>query len=103
MRTRLMLVLLLFVALWTVRALDAQTDRPITSNPIPAPVTKRGLMVEVRDVLRLPDTRGLRALDEDVTPAGWARINFVRDLPDGRRFVNDSRGLLYVIDRNNKP
>ena len=27
----------------------------------------------------------------------------MRDLPDGRRFVNDSRGLLYVIDSNNQP
>jgi len=38
-----------------------------------------------------------------VVPAGWARINYVRELPDGRRFVNDSRGLLYVLDRNNRP
>ena len=53
--------------------------------------------------MRLPDTRGLRPLDQDVSPAGWARINFVRDLPDGRRFVNDSRGLLYLLDRNNQP
>ena len=38
----------------------------------------------------------------NITPAGWARINFVRELPDGRRFVNDSRGLLYLIDRNGR-
>ena len=29
--------------------------------------------------------------------AGWARISFVRDAPDGRRFVNDSRGFLYLL------
>ena len=73
------------------------------SNPILAPVEKRGLVVEIRDVVRLPDTRGLRPAAEDVTPVGWARVSFVRDLPDGRRFANDSRGLLYLLDRNNQP
>ena len=91
------------LALWAVNALNAQGGNPIISKPMPAPVTKRGLMVAVRDVVRLPDTRGMRPLDQDVTPAGWARINFVRDLPDGRRFVNDSRGILYVLDGNNRP
>jgi len=38
-----------------------------------------------------------------VAPSGWARISFVRDLPDGRRFANDSRGLLYLLDANNQP
>ena len=53
--------------------------------------------------MRLPDTRGLRPADQDVTPAGWARVSFVRDLPDGRRFANDSRGFLYLIDASNQP
>ncbi len=57
----------------------------ITNNPIPAPIEKRGLAVEIRDVLRLPDTRGIRPADQDVSPAGWARIQYIRDLPDGRR------------------
>ena len=73
------------------------------ANPIQAPIQKRGLMVEITDVVRLPDTRGLRPADQDVSPAGWARVSFVRDLPDGRRFVNDSRGFLYLLDRNNQP
>jgi len=30
-------------------------------------------------------------------------VSYVRDLPDGRRFANDSRGLLYLIDANNEP
>ncbi len=72
-------------------------------GPLPAPVEKRGLTVEVRDLTRLPDTRGMRPLDQDVSPAGWARVSFVRDAPDGRRFANDSRGVLYLIDRNNQP
>src|SRR3954464_6354695 len=70
----------------------------ITSNPIPASIEKRGLAVEIVEVMRLPDTRGIRPADQDVAPSGWARVSYVRDLPDGRRFANDSRGLLYLID-----
>src|SRR5688572_17621008 len=74
------------------------------TDPLPAPVEKRGLMVEIRDVVRLPDTRGLRPLDQDVNPAGWARVSFVRDAPDGRRFANDSRGRLYLLaPKTNQP
>jgi glucose/arabinose dehydrogenase len=85
-----------------VSVLDAQVGTPTASPAMPAPVTKRGLAVAIRDVMRLPDTRAVRPGDQDVSPAGWARINFVRDLPDGRRFVNDSRGFLYLIDRDNR-
>ncbi|HUQ52909.1 MAG TPA: hypothetical protein VM692_11855, partial [Gammaproteobacteria bacterium] len=70
----------------------------ITENPIKEPIVKRGLAVEVRDVVRLPETRNLRPVDQDVTPTGWARVSFVRDLPDGRRFANDSRGFLYLVE-----
>src|SRR3981189_3550464 len=97
MRTRLPLVTPLFLALCAAVAIHAQI-----SDPLPS-VVKRGLGVESRDVVRLPDTRGLRPADQDVVPAGWARVSFVRDLPDGRRFANDSRGLLYLIDRDNHP
>jgi len=75
----------------------------ITSNPIPAPIAKRGISVEIKDLLRLPDTRGMRPVDQDVSPSGWARVSYVRDLPDGRRFVNDSRGIIYYIGANNQP
>ena len=75
----------------------------ITSNPLDAPIQNRGLSVEIRELVRLPETRGLRRSEDDVNPAGWARVSFVRDLPDGRRFVNDSRGFLYLLDRDNKP
>ena len=75
----------------------------ISSNPIPEPIQKRGLAVQIRDLVRLPDTRGLRPVEQDVSPSGWARISFVKDLPDGRRFVNDSRGLFYQLDANNQP
>src|SRR5919108_5724514 len=80
----------------------AQMATPITANPIPEPVTKRGLIVELRDLTRLPETRNMRPAEEDVNPSGWARVSYVRDLPDGRRFVNDSRGFLYLLDRNNQ-
>jgi Glucose / Sorbosone dehydrogenase len=91
-------VLFLFLALYAAGAVHAQI-----TNPIPAPIIKRGLSVEIRDVARLPNTRALRPANEDVVPAGWARVSYVRDLPDGRRFANDSRGLLYLLDRNNQP
>jgi glucose/arabinose dehydrogenase len=79
----------------------AQIQDSITTNPLPAPIEKRGLAVEIRDVVQLPDTRELRPADTN--PAGRARINYVRDLPDGRRFVNDSRGLLYLVGKDNQP
>jgi hypothetical protein len=73
------------------------------TNPLPSTVEKRGIAVEIRDVARLPDTRALRPAAQDVAPAAWARVSYVRDLPDGRRFANDSRGFLYLLDRNNQP
>ena len=91
------IVIVLLLVLGTVGAMFAQI-----ADPLP-PVEKRGLTVQIRDVVRLPDTRGLRPADQDVVPAGWARPSYVRDLPDGRRFVNDSRGLLYLLDGNNQP
>ncbi len=96
-RVRLVLAALLSIA--SASGLEAQ----ITRNPIPAPVVKRGISVEVSDLARLPDTRGIRPADQDVAPAGWARVSYVRDLPDGRRFANDSRGFLYRIDAKNQP
>lgn len=99
MRTRMWLGIVMFLAVRTVGAADV----PITSNPIPEPIVKRGIAVEVKDLVRLPDTRGLRPADQDVAPAAWARVSYVRDSPDGRRFANDSRGFLYLIDSNNQP
>src|SRR5262252_1291900 len=89
------------ITLLAVRAACA-AEVPITSNPIPEPIVKRGIAVEIKDLVRLPDTRGLRPADQDVAPAGWARVSYVRDSPDGRRFANDSRGFLYLIDGNNQ-
>ena len=94
MRRPFTLVVILSLAVGAAGVIHAQ----ITANPIPAPVEKRGIAVELRDVVRLPETRGMRPADQDVNPAGWARVSFVKDLPDGRRFVNDSRGFLYRLD-----
>ena len=93
------IVTMLLLAFWTAAAIRAQ----ITGNPIPAPIVKRGLAAEIRDLVRLPDTRGIRPADQDVSPPGWARVSYVRDLPDGRRFANDSRGFLYLIGSDNEP
>jgi Glucose / Sorbosone dehydrogenase len=92
--------LLSFVA--ALIALTVAVSAQITSNPIAASIAKRGLAVEIQELVRLPDTRGMHPADQDVSPSGWARISYVRDLPDGRRFVNDSRGLLYLIGPNNQ-
>ncbi len=45
----------------------------ITENPLPEPIQKRGIVVQIRDVERLPETRNLRPVDQDVTPTGCAR------------------------------
>ena len=95
-RTPLIIVIAIIAAAVMVRG-------QIKSNPLPAPVEKKGLAVEIRDLVRLPDTRSMLAAGQDVNPAGWARVQFVRDLPDGRRFVNDSRGIFYLLDKDNKP
>jgi hypothetical protein len=99
MHKQLRLVMVPLVVAWTAGAIQAQ----IGSNPIPVPIAKRGLAVEVRDFARLPDTRATVPADQDVSPAGWARVSYVRDLPDGRRFANDSRGFLYVIGQAGEP
>ena len=92
------LVVIVLLALLPARAVDAQI-----ADPLPMSIDKRGLMVEIRDVVRLPKTLGLLHADQDVNPAGWARVSFVRDAPDGRRFANDSRGFLYLLDGNSEP
>jgi Glucose / Sorbosone dehydrogenase len=99
MRARMGIGIISLLAIQSVYA----AAEPITSNPIPEPIVKLGIAVEVVELARLPDTRGLRPADQDVKPAGWARVNYVRDLPDGRRFANDSRGFLYLIDSKNQP
>ncbi len=96
MPMRIRLVIFIVLAFFGAGTMYAQI-----SNPIAEPIVKRGLSVEIRDVARLPDTSGLYPADQDA--AGWARVSYVRDLADGRRFANDSRGFLYLLDRDNRP
>ncbi|MDH3641666.1 MAG: hypothetical protein OES38_06200, partial [Gammaproteobacteria bacterium] len=91
-------VAIVLLALSPLSAVDAQI-----TDPLPEPVEKQGLMVRIQDVVRLPRTRGLLHADQDVNPAGWARVSFVRDLPDGRRFANDQRGVLYQLHGDAEP
>ena len=98
MRKRTPHLVILLLALPLARAVDAQI-----LDPIPAAVEKRGLMVQIRDVVRLPKSVERLHPDQDVNPAGWARVSFVRDAPDGRRFANDSRGFLYLLGENAEP
>src|SRR2546423_13900772 len=99
MRTRIWLGIVTLLAVRTVCAADG----PITSTPIPEPIVKRGIAVQVKALARLPDTHALRPAVPDNSPNAWARVSYVRDLPDGRRFANDSRGYLYLIDSQNQP
>ena len=57
MRTSIRAVLLLFAI-----GIIGTTRAQITSNPIPEPIVKRGIAVEIKDLARLPDTRGLLSL-----------------------------------------
>ena len=99
MRIRILVGSILLLTIWLLAATE---EAPIMSNPIPERIVKRGLAVEIKDLTRLPDTRALRPGDQDIAPDAWARVSYIRDLPDGRRFANDSRGKLYLIDANNQ-
>ena len=90
-------LILAAVALSSTTMLYAQVE-----NPIPEPLVKRGLAVEIREITRLPDTRALDSSYGE-EPVGWARVSYVHDLPDGRRFANDSRGFLYFLNSDNEP
>jgi len=52
------------------------------ANPIPEPVTNHGLAVQIRDLVRLPSSGELDSASAR-GPVGWARVSYVRDLPDG--------------------
>src|SRR5260221_11215881 len=54
---------LLAVPVLTILAVGA-SQAQITSNPIPEPIVKKGIAVEIMDLVRLPDTRGLHGTDD---------------------------------------
>ena len=63
MRTTVPAIVLCLISLGAVAATEPQLP-----DPLPAPVEKRGLTVQIRDLARLPDTRGVRPPDQDTTP-----------------------------------
>ena len=73
------------------------------SNPIPQPIVKQGLRVQIQNVVQMPSTQATLGSKSDYSPGARARINFMSESPDGRRFVNDLRGQLYSLDANNVP
>lgn len=89
-------ILAAFVALACNLAV-AQVD-----DPIPEPIVNHGLAVQVQDVVRLPSSTQYDPAGANTT-AGYARVSYVKDAPDGRRFANDSRGFLYILDGGNAP
>jgi hypothetical protein len=73
------------------------------SNPIPAPITKQGLRIQLEDVVQFPNSLSTLGSKPDQISSSHARINFFREAPDGRMFVNDLRGQLYCLDQNMQP
>ena len=73
------------------------------SNPIPTPITKQGLRVQLEDVVQFPNSLSTLGSKPDHIPSSRARINFFREAPDGRMFVNDLRGQLYRLDQDLQP
>jgi hypothetical protein len=100
-RPGLSIILVLFLA--SSAGAQPSGGAPITANPVPAPVEKRGLAVAIADLVRLPDTRSVISAELDVTPRGTARVSFVHDAPDGRRYANDSRGFIYRLAPGEEP
>src|SRR5258708_16295262 len=85
MRSTMSLAIAPLLAMLSAGASNAQ----ITSNPIPTPIEKHGLAVEIKDLVHLPDTRALRPADQDLSPAGWAPATYVRALSDSPHFATD--------------
>ena len=95
MRTALPLTLLALAV-----PMLAQQTAPITTNPIPEKIIKRGLAVEIKELARLPDTRTLRPADQDINAGNYARVSYVRDLPDGiagARHAADTLRRLHLV------
>lgn len=82
-----------------LRALATKKPLNITSTPPAADVTPRRRL-ELADYVQMPITADNTA---DNTRAQLARVNFLRDEPEGRRFfVNDLNGPLYILDKKTK-
>lgn len=78
---------LLFIASLAGQNVSAQLV-----DPIPTPIADGDITVRIVDWIQVPDSDGLKA---KVNLAYHSRDN------SGRLFVNDQRGLLYVIENDN--
>ena len=59
-------------------------------------------MVEIRDVVRLPQTRGMRPIEQDVNPSGWARVP-VRARPPRWTSVRERLPWILLPARQEQP
>jgi len=75
----------------------------LVTNPIPAPIVKGSVRIRIDNLVQMPATRVLNGSKPDNSDGARARINFLRQSPDGRLFVNDLRGQLYTLDANYQP
>src|SRR3989304_8032 len=73
------------------------------SKPIPQPIVKVNLRFQIDNLVQMPASNGSLGGKSDHTPSARTRINFLRESPDGRVWVNDLRGQLYVLDENFQP
>src|SRR6476646_4832022 len=83
-------------------AVATSADAQQVTNPIPTPVVKGSVRIRINDLVQMPATAATLG-KPDNSPSARARINFLRESPDGRLFVNDLRGQLYTLDANNQP
>src|SRR4051812_42001556 len=81
---------------------DAVAAQQVT-NPIPAPVVKGSVRIRINNLVQMPSTTASLGAKPDNSPSARARINFLRESPHGRLFVNDLRGQLYTLDASNQP
>jgi glucose/arabinose dehydrogenase len=73
------------------------------TNPIPTPIVKGSVRIRIDNLVQMPSTTSSLGNKRDNSPTARARINFLRESPDGRLFVNDLRGQLYTLDQNYQP
>jgi hypothetical protein len=83
--------------------LFGQSAAQQVTNPIPAPIVTGSVRVRIDNIVQMPSTTSSLGSKPDNSPGARARINFLRESPDGRLFVNDLRGQLYTLDANNQP
>src|SRR3954447_10183299 len=91
------------VVAFAVCLLSASTaSAQLVTNPIPAPIVKGSVRIRINNLVQMPATLALNGAKPDNSSSARARINFLRESPDGRLFVNDLRGQLYTLDANNQ-